>query len=317
MFSGTPDDPDVGTISVNVTAADSFGKTASNVFSLTVINVNDPPVIQGSVSGQTTTDAASLNPMSAMTITDQDAGASEVVTLTLTGAGAMPTDANGTLSGVGLIKTGTGTYMMAAGSPAAVTAALEALTFTPAMNEVAPGETVTTGIALAVNDGTVTVTDTATSVVATSINDAPAIAGAQAGQMTTDNATMHPLSGVTIADPDFGATEAVTILLTGTDGSATDANGILSGANLTHTGAGTYSLTIWSLGAVSAELRALTFTPTINQVMPGQTVTTGMTVTAGDGIVTTTDATTTIVAMSVNDAPVISVAGPARVRLRR
>jgi VCBS repeat-containing protein len=43
-FSGTPNDPDVGTISIKVTATDSSFATISDTFDLTVTAVNEPPV---------------------------------------------------------------------------------------------------------------------------------------------------------------------------------------------------------------------------------------------------------------------------------
>ncbi len=55
----------------------------------------------------------------------------------------------------GLTKTGTGTYILAAGTPSAVTTALDALVFTPTAHQVAPGSTITTGMTLSVSDGIV------------------------------------------------------------------------------------------------------------------------------------------------------------------
>ncbi len=42
-FSGTPDDPDVGTVSIEVTATDPDGESVTTSFDLTVTPVNDPP----------------------------------------------------------------------------------------------------------------------------------------------------------------------------------------------------------------------------------------------------------------------------------
>ncbi|MEN5036762.1 calcium-binding protein [Pseudomonas sp. TWI929] len=42
-FSGTPDDPDIGTYSVRVIATDSAGAQASSDFALTVVNLPEPP----------------------------------------------------------------------------------------------------------------------------------------------------------------------------------------------------------------------------------------------------------------------------------
>ncbi|MBF0621418.1 MAG: putative Ig domain-containing protein, partial [Magnetococcales bacterium] len=43
-FSGTPDNGDVGTLAIKITVTDQQGKTASQVFTLTIDNVNDAPV---------------------------------------------------------------------------------------------------------------------------------------------------------------------------------------------------------------------------------------------------------------------------------
>jgi plastocyanin len=268
--------------------------------------VNDAPVIGGTRSGQATSDEARLAPLTAVSITDPDFGASEAVTLTLT-SGGVATDANGTLSGAGLTKTGVGTYIVAAGSPSAVTAELAALVFTPTAHEVAPGQSVATGITVAVsNDGGAAVTDSTTSIVATAANDAPKISGTVSGVATSDEGRPTPLAGVSISDPDYGASEAVTLTLT-SGGVATDANGSLSGAGLTKTGVGTYTLAAGSPAAVTAALAALIFTPSAHQVTPGQSVTTGLTLSvSNDGGAAVTNTATSIVATAVNDAPTIS-----------
>ena len=261
-----------------------------------VTAVNDPPVIAGTAADQTTTDAATITPFSGVTISDPDFGASETLTITLN-AGLLPSDANGTLSGAGLTKTGTGTYTLTAGTPAEVTAALQALVFTPTAHEVAPGDTVTTGMTLSVTDGIAgsPTTDTTTSVLATAVNDPPAIAGTAAGQLINDDQTDRPFSTVTISDPDVGASETVSITLT-VDGLASDANGTLSGAGLTKTGTGTYTLTAGTPAAVTTALRALVFTPAVFDLTPDSSVVTDLTLSVSDGIAgsPTTDTTTSV-----------------------
>jgi hypothetical protein len=46
-FSGTPANDDVGVVTVQVTASDSINASASDLFALTVANVNDAPVVAG------------------------------------------------------------------------------------------------------------------------------------------------------------------------------------------------------------------------------------------------------------------------------
>ena len=53
-FSGTPDDADIGTISIVVTATDSGGMSTSTNFQLSVLNVNDTPTGSVTISGVAT-----------------------------------------------------------------------------------------------------------------------------------------------------------------------------------------------------------------------------------------------------------------------
>jgi len=53
-FSGTPDTGDVGSINIRVTVSDGHGGTASDTFTLTVGNPNDPPVVNNPLPDQTT-----------------------------------------------------------------------------------------------------------------------------------------------------------------------------------------------------------------------------------------------------------------------
>jgi hypothetical protein len=256
-----------------------------------------PPVITGTSAVQTVGDNATDRPFSAVTISDANFGPqSETVTITLTAAN-VATDTDGTLSGSGLTRTGTGSYTLTAASPAAAATALEALVFTPTPHQVVPGNAVTTGFTLAVTDlDAESATDSTTTVLATAVNDPPVITGTVAGQTETDAATIRPFSGVTIADPDLGASETVSITLKD-GGIATDSDGVLAGSGLTKTGTGSYTLAARTPSAVTAALRTLVFVPVTHTVAPGQTVTTAMALSVTDGIVSspTIDNTTSVI----------------------
>ncbi|HEX4368574.1 MAG TPA: Hint domain-containing protein [Rhodopila sp.] len=268
-----------------------------------------PPVITGSVAGQATTDEATIDPFSDVSITDPNSGQTETITITVTNAGTL-TDADGTLSGTGLTETSTGTYTLTAGSADTVTTELDALIFTPTAHQAVPGATITTGFTLAVIDTlSQSATDSTTSVVATAVNDDPVITGTIAGQTTTDEATLSPFSGVGISDADVGQTETVTVTLSNT------ANGTLSNLDggSYDSGTGVYSIT-GSDAAVTTALDGLVFTPTTHQVPPGGSVTTTFTIAATDTAGgTASDNTTTVTTTAVNDDPVITgaVAGQA------
>ena len=94
--------------------------------------------------------------------------------------------------------------------------------------------------------------------VAASITGLPASAG------PIDFTACTPFAAASVNLPDPNASANITIMLTSTGGTGnmpTDADGMLSGAGLVHTGAGAYSLSASSPGALTSELRALVFTP--------------------------------------------------------
>ena len=268
--------------------------------SIVAVALNDAPGITGTIAGQGVTDVTSLVPLVHVMITDPDVGVQDGVALTLTGAGGAATDANGTLSGAGLNKTGPGTYSLAAGSPASVTAALDAVTFTPTAHQVAPGQTVTTGIVVTATQNGARTTDSTTSITTTAVFVPPTITGTSSSQTTTDYVAIKPFSDVTISDPVVGAQDSLVIEVTGSTGTLSDANGILSGAGLTKTGVGTYALLATTPAILTRELRALTFTPVQHEVAAGQTVTTTFALAATYHSQTGTSSATSVVATALN-----------------
>jgi plastocyanin len=258
-----------------------------------------PVQIGGAAANQALIDETTIQPFASVSLTDPNPGQTETLTITLSNA------ANGSLSGAGLVDEGGGAFALT-GTIGAVTSELDALVFTPTAHQVAPGNTVDTSFTLSLQD-TIgqTASNTATSVVATAVSDMPVIGGSLAGQLTSDAAVLSPFSGVTVTDPDLGASETIAITLT-SNGVATDADGVLSGAGLTRTGVGTYMLAAGTPADVTQALQALVFTPTAHQVAPGQTVTTGFTIADADNHGTSTSNTTTsVIATAVEHPPVL------------
>ena len=252
------------TTSFTISVTDSNGGVATNsTTSVVATAVNNAPVIAGMVAGQPTSDAATLDPFSGVSISEVDFGQTETATITL--------------SDLGIGSTNNGTYTVT-GTSLAVTGAIDGLVFTPTAHQVAPGSTVTTTFTIAVTDTAGgTASNSTSSVVATAANDAPVIAGAVGGQSTTDEAAVSPFSGVSISDVDFGQTETVTVTL------SVAANGALSSVDGgTYDGStGVYSIT-GTDAAVTSAVDALVFTPTAHQVVPGGSVTTTFTIAATD-----------------------------------
>ena len=125
--------------------------------------------------------------------------------------------------------------------------------------------------------------------------------GNQANQRITDQSTIVPFAGATLAD-DIGQTETVTVTL------SVPGNGTLSNC-----GSGSYNpLTglftdSGSVNAVTADLDGLTFTPTPEQVAPGQTVTTTFSISDSNGAgASSSDSSTSVIATAVAVAPTVS-----------
>ena len=203
------------------------------------------PTIAGTVAGQTTNNEAAVHPFSGVTIGDVNVGATETLTITLSGGG-------GTLSGTGL-SGGSGTYTLT-GSAATVTSELDALSFTPTAG--APGSQTTTTFTLSDVEQRLRHAD------GERHDDGDRRRrrggaddhGTAAGQTTNNEAAVHPFSGVTIGDANAGATETLTITLSG-------GGGTLERDRPQRRVRDVYTLS-GSAATVTSELEALSFTPT-------------------------------------------------------
>ena len=90
-FSGTPTDADVGTLSLTVTATDTSGASVSNDFTVTVVDVNDPPIVANPIADQTTLEDAVFNfTVPADTFADVDLGDILTYDATLSDGTALP-----------------------------------------------------------------------------------------------------------------------------------------------------------------------------------------------------------------------------------
>ncbi len=289
------------TVSVNDAIAAAATNNTTTVVST---SVNDAPTITGAVAGQAVNDTANLSPFSAVTIGDADSAQSLTVTVTLdTAAKGVFTSASLTASGFTDLTGGVYSFT---GTAAQATTAIRALVFDATNNRTAVGATETTTFALSVDDSIAApATSSTTTVVSTSVNDAPTIAGASAGQPVSDNATLSPFSGLTIADVDPGQNQTVTITLdTAAKGVFTSAS--LTASGFTNSGGGEYSFTGTAAAATTA-IQQLVFDPTNDRVSVGSTETTTFTVSVNDGVASAvTNNSTTVVSTSINDAPTVS-----------
>jgi Ca2+-binding RTX toxin-like protein len=91
-FSGTPDDAQVGSLDLRVTATDTGTLSAADVFTLTVTNVNEAPTVAAPLADQQATQGAGFSfVVPATTFVDVDPGDSLTYSATLAGGAALPT----------------------------------------------------------------------------------------------------------------------------------------------------------------------------------------------------------------------------------
>ncbi len=125
----------------------------------TEVTIAAVPTVTG--SGASTTDnEAPVTPFTGATVTDNNAGATDTVSIALTGAGgtfAEPAIAGGTLSGGGT------SYMLTAGA-GTITAALQALQFTPTVGTAGSANVTDFSLTDTSSAGTASTTDSAFSV---------------------------------------------------------------------------------------------------------------------------------------------------------
>ncbi len=276
------------TTDFSIDDTDTLSQTAADSTSVVVVAEAVAPTINGTEARQQISDQETISPFARVVVADANQGQIDTVTVTLL------TTADGTLTNLG-----NGTYDAAAGvysvigTASEITASLNALTFTPTPYQVAFGQTVTTDFVVTDADTAgQSVTDSATTVIATAEPVPPTIGGTEAGQQISDQEAISPLASVVIADPNPNQTETVRVTLSAT------ANGAL-----TNLSGGTYNKAtgvytdIGTAAAVTAALDGLVFTPTFQQVAPGQTVTTRFVINDTDTAgASATNATTSVVA---------------------
>ena len=114
---------------------------------------------------------------------------------------------------------------------------------------------------------------------------APSIVGVKAGQGTTSEAPLAPFSSITVSDANAGATDTLTIALSG-------GGGTLTGRGLTYSH-GVYILS-GTAGSITSALDALVFTPTKGAANSQQTTTFTLTQTSTASATAAVNATTTV-----------------------
>ncbi len=268
---------------------------------VSVAGENEIPAISGTMSGALD-DKSTIMPFSGVTVIDPDEQGSQLVRLLI----FLSDPSRGTLSGDGLLPGNDGTYLLE-GTAAEVTAALQGLTFTPAENVSAAGatDTLTFEIQLDDNVATPSVTDDATTLDITGVNDPPVISGTRADLLVRATQSILPFATVTVTDPDPSQIITLTITLDNVN-AGTLAN--LGGFTESAPDSGIFSQTA-TLDVLLPELRALEF-QSIDA--PGENV--NFTLSVDDGVAAAVVDTNTLVSVL---APLVqTVAGSVPVASR-
>ncbi len=229
-FSGVPDDGDVGTITVKVTANDGKGATVDDTFDLVINNINDNPFLNIPVPNQNATEDAAFNyTFPANTFGDGDIGASFTYTATLAGGGALPAWLN--------FDSATRTF---SGTPA-------------------NGDVGTISVKLTANDGAGGTAEDTFDIVIANTNDAPTVANQIPNQTATENALFNYTFAInTFNDQDVGNTLTYTAQLAG--GAALPAWLSFDGATRTFSGTPSNG----DVGNITIEVRASDGTATVS-----------------------------------------------------
>ncbi len=186
------------------------GTSASSVYA---INTNTAPSLSGSKAAQTTLDTDTLTPFTNVTVTDPDIGASATISVKLDHA-AKGSFTTASLAATGFSSSDGGlTYVHAAGTPAAIQAALRGLVFQPATGRVAVGASETTTFTISVNDGiAAAVTDSLTTVVSSATNLAPSAISLTNQQVDINESGPRVVGSLISVDPNPGDTHQYEVI---------------------------------------------------------------------------------------------------------
>jgi VCBS repeat-containing protein len=263
---------------------------------LTVTPVNDAPVLTGT-GPRATNDKTPVAPFPGVTLTEVDDLTLQPLEVTVSFEGD-----HGTLAGPGFTVTAPGVVVFN-GTGADATAALRSLVYTPFIDRIFIGTTETTTFTVDIDDGFTPslITDNATVLTVTPVNDAPQLLGA-VPTATNDKTSLNPFAISTVVEFDDLAGQLVRVRI-----SFPANQGILAGPGFTLISPGLLEFYGTAANATIA-IRGLVFTPFLDRITVGTTEDTRFTVSLDDGVVPTpvivNTAVTTVT--PVNDISVIT-----------
>ena len=288
-----------GAHTISAKATDAAGNVSQASAGLSIVVDAVVPSISGAISAQNTSDQGPLSPFASIVIADTGTP-SQIQTVSV----SLDSAAKGVLSnlGGGTYDATTGIYRIV-GAPADVTATLRALIYTPAVNRIAPGLTETSTFTVVVTDAAGnSISNTSTTVIATSANDAPTLATPLAATYTdTSSGDSFAANTGTLVGSDVDVGQTLTYSITG---GAT--------ANGTSTLAGNFGTL-----SVNRSTGAYTYTPNaaaINALAQDGLDTFTVSVDDGNGGIASASFTVNLTA--TNDTPSVAGAVPAQSTLQ-
>lgn len=200
-FAGTPRNADVGSLSVKLTATDKSSASASSTFTITVLNINDPPVVANLIPDRTATQDVPFSfTFAANTFADIDAGDALTYSATRADGTALPSWLT--------FSAGTRTF---SGTPLNAHVGTLSIRVT------------------ATDSGNVPVSDTF-EIVVNNVNDAPTNLNLSNAAIAENQASGTLIGSFTSTDPDVG--DSFTYSLVAGDGSTDNGRFTISNGQL-------------------------------------------------------------------------------------
>jgi VCBS repeat-containing protein len=266
-----------GQVRVIVHAAGSDRSTAAVV--LQVEGRNDAPVLENLPPNPAITDKETAQPFLGVTLADADEQGLQPVDVRV----RLDDAAKGILDNLGdFVDVGGGEYALTNVPAGAATLHIRDLDFVPTENRIPVGMTEPAQFTISVTDHqSPPVLDTNTVITVTAVNDAPLIAGTEAGQEFYYKLPLWPFRTVTITELDDLAQQPVAVtveILEPRHGELMNLGSFIAGSN------GLYAAAGLTAAEATAQLRAMTFTVGANPLPVEGSQVTPFRITVSDGI---------------------------------
>lgn len=254
---------------------------------------NDPPVILNTTSNAPITDKQSTAVFGGVTLIEVDEQLMERLNVTVT----IDDGSKGTFNNLqGFADVGGGSYVWSNVTAAAATLALRQLVYVPVENRILVPTNETVRFTLSITDTrSPAVVDNSTTLLVSSVNDAPEIIGTRAKQRFYTNGSIQPFDTVTVVEVDDLAQQRLTVTVMIIE--PTQVN-LLNRGDFADLHDGRYRATHLTAAEATAQLRAMTVVAA-SSVAVDSPVTTHLHVRVEDGFAApVTDTTTSVMALN-------------------